>query len=140
MLWFISFNLFNKINKLRHIHWFFSFLVFYLITYIFFSISRVNPFINSKRPIHCNTAKNKGYLMKSISGSLNTTWWNGVYSYIDFTNSMTAARWFNVLRNLIAISGINTLKFDAGESNCRYVYVKYIKMRFTRKYISILSA
>lgn len=74
-------------------------------------------------------AKNKGYLVKSTSGTVNTTWWNGKGSYIDFTNSEAAAWWSNALRNLLATSGIDTLKFDAGESSWYvYVYVKNIKM------------
>ncbi|KAL5234234.1 hypothetical protein ACI65C_001644 [Semiaphis heraclei] len=74
-----------------------------------------HPFINLECPIH-ETAKQKGYLVNSTSGTVNSTWWNGDTSYIDFTNPEAAAWWSNRLRNLLATSGIDTLKFDAGES------------------------
>lgn len=61
-------------------------------------------------------AKNKGYFVKSTSGSVNTTWWNGEASYIDFTNLEAATWWSNALHSLLAKSGIDTLKFDAGEA------------------------
>lgn len=59
--------------------------------------------------------------MKNTSNSVNTSWWNGNASYIDFTNPEAATWWANDLRTLLATSGIDTLKFDAGESNW-YVY------------------
>jgi len=59
--------------------------------------------------------------VKSTSNTTNTTWWNGNGSYVDFTNPEAAAWWSNALRNLLAKSGIDTLKFDAGESSwCVY--------------------
>jgi len=55
--------------------------------------------------------------VKSISGTVNTTWWNGDGSYIDFTNPEAANWWSNALRDLLAKTGIDTFKFDAGESS-----------------------
>ncbi|XP_025203029.1 myogenesis-regulating glycosidase-like isoform X1 [Melanaphis sacchari] len=75
-----------------------------------------HPFINLECPRH-DIAKTKGYFVKSTSNKINTTWWNGIGSYIDFTNPEAAAWWSNALRNLLAISGIDTFKFDAGESS-----------------------
>lgn len=75
-----------------------------------------HPFINLECPSH-EEAKNKGYFVNSTSGTVNTIWWNGNCSYIDFTNPEAAAWWSNALRNLLAKSGIDTLKFDAGESS-----------------------
>lgn len=57
------------------------------------------------------------YFVKSISHTVNTTWWNGKGSYIDFTNPKAANWWANDLHELLAKSGIDTLKFDAGESS-----------------------
>ncbi|CAI6367645.1 unnamed protein product [Macrosiphum euphorbiae] len=74
-----------------------------------------HPFINLECPTH-EMAKNKGYFVKSTSGSVNTTWWNGEASYIDFTNPEAATWWSNTLHSLLAKSGIDTLKFDAGEA------------------------
>ncbi|XP_001952691.2 myogenesis-regulating glycosidase [Acyrthosiphon pisum] len=75
-----------------------------------------HPFLNLECPSH-EMAKNNGYLVKSTSGTVNTKWWNGNGSYIDFTNPEAAAWWSNALRNLLATSGIDTLKFDAGETS-----------------------
>ncbi|XP_060841150.1 myogenesis-regulating glycosidase-like [Rhopalosiphum padi] len=75
-----------------------------------------HPFVNLECPCH-NSAKAKGYFVKSTSNTVNTTWWNGDGSYVDFTNPEAAAWWSNALRNLLATSGIDTLKFDAGESS-----------------------
>lgn len=66
-------------------------------------------------------AKDKGYFVKNTENNVNTTWWNGKASYIDFTNPEAAAWWSNSLRALLAHSGIDTLKFDAGETSW-YVY------------------
>ncbi|XP_060874642.1 LOW QUALITY PROTEIN: myogenesis-regulating glycosidase-like [Metopolophium dirhodum] len=44
---------------------------------------------------------------------------NGNGCYVDFTNPEEAARWSNALRNLLATSGIDILKFDAGENEYR---------------------
>ncbi|XP_001952674.2 myogenesis-regulating glycosidase [Acyrthosiphon pisum] len=75
-----------------------------------------HPFINNECPIH-ETAKNKGYFVNSTSGRVNSKWWNGNASYIDFTNPEAAAWWSNSLRDLIVKSGIDTFKFDAGEAS-----------------------
>lgn len=75
-----------------------------------------HPFINLKCDIH-KTAKSKGYLVSSTKSTVNSTWWNGDASYIDFTNPEAATWWSNRLHSLIAMSGIDTLKFDAGESS-----------------------
>ncbi|XP_050054629.1 myogenesis-regulating glycosidase-like isoform X3 [Aphis gossypii] len=75
-----------------------------------------HPFLNLDCPCH-EVAKTKGYLAKSTSNTTNVTWWNGDASYVDFTNPEAAAWWSNALSNLLAKSGIDTLKFDAGESS-----------------------
>lgn len=84
-----------------------------------------HPFINLECTEIHSLAKNRGYLVNSTKGTVNTVWWNGKASYIDFTNPEAANWWASSLRDLLAKSGIDTLKFDAGEFSW-YVFV-YIK-------------
>lgn len=60
------------------------------------------------------------YLVKDTAGSTDTQWWNsrtGEAAYIDFTNP-TAAQWFyDRLAQLQTDTGIDSFKFDAGESS-----------------------
>jgi len=62
-------------------------------------------------------AKDKGYLVNSTSGLKNSTWRNGEAFSIDFTNPEAASWWSNRLRDLLVKTGIDTFKFDAGESS-----------------------
>lgn len=60
------------------------------------------------------------YFVKNEQGSVDTQWWNsakGNASYIDFTNPEAAAWWSTRLRNLQTMYGIDSFKFDAGESS-----------------------
>jgi len=66
-------------------------------------------------------AKSKGYFVNSTKNTVESVWWNGKASYIDFTNPEAATWWSNNLRQMLAKSGVDTLKFDAGE--CSW-YVK----------------
>ncbi|MCL4137017.1 UNVERIFIED_CONTAM: hypothetical protein GTU68_020967, partial [Idotea baltica] len=46
-----------------------------------------------------------------------TSWWQGERAgIIDFTNSLALTWWSNRLENLRAETGINSFKFDAGET------------------------
>uniref|UniRef100_A0A2S2NFM9 Putative family 31 glucosidase n=1 Tax=Schizaphis graminum TaxID=13262 RepID=A0A2S2NFM9_SCHGA len=92
----------NTVNKLK--------------SYGFKTSLWIHPFVNKECSIH-ETVKNKGYFVNSTSNTVDSTWWNGNASYVDFTNPEAAAWWSNTLRNLLAKSGIDTLKFDAGESS-----------------------
>lgn len=75
-----------------------------------------HPFINLDCARH-KIGKTKGYFVNSTSNTVNSVWWNGNASYVDFTNPEAATWWANALRELLAKSGIDTLKFDAGESS-----------------------
>lgn len=81
-----------------------------------------HPFIGLTCDKH-KIAKAKGYFVKSfLSNTVITTWWNGYASIIDFTNPDAAAWWANDLRMLLETTGIDTFKFDAGESSL-YVFM-----------------
>lgn len=80
-------------------------------------------------------------------GNPDTQWWNskkGEAAYIDFTNP-AAADWYETrLRKLLADSGIDSYKFDAGESSwapqvsksCNYSkYPRNVQDRLELKHI-----
>ncbi|CAH0388132.1 unnamed protein product [Bemisia tabaci] len=80
----------------------------------------VHPFINRDCQGTHSEAASKGYLVKNHLGSTVTPWWNGGVQgagYVDFTNP-AAAEWYeNRLKNMLAETGIDSLKFDGGESS-----------------------
>lgn len=58
--------------------------------------------------------------MKNREGSYDTQWWNsktGQAAYVDFTNSKAADWFYQRLVALQSMSGIDSFKFDAGESS-----------------------
>ncbi|XP_059062090.1 myogenesis-regulating glycosidase-like [Achroia grisella] len=79
-----------------------------------------HPFVNK----HCDPwyteAKEKGYLIMSEYGSVETSWWNDndtTTAYIDFTKP-DARKWYTDRLDLLRSSyGIDSFKFDAGESS-----------------------
>ncbi|XP_025410615.1 myogenesis-regulating glycosidase isoform X2 [Sipha flava] len=75
-----------------------------------------HPFINLNCERH-TIGKRMGYFVNSTLNTVDSFWWNGNASYIDFTNPKAATWWANALRELLEKSGIDSLKFDAGESS-----------------------
>ncbi|XP_037292253.1 myogenesis-regulating glycosidase [Manduca sexta] len=79
-----------------------------------------HPFINKGCEPWYSEAKAKGYLVSSVYGSVETSWWNDndtTTAYIDFTNP-EARQWF--VRRLQALKdayGIDSFKFDGGETS-----------------------
>ncbi|XP_069697295.1 myogenesis-regulating glycosidase-like [Periplaneta americana] len=77
----------------------------------------VHPFINLDcEPWH-SEALEKGYFVKNLDGSVNSSWWNGAGSVIDFTNPEAAEWYVNRLKQLQEENGIDSFKFDAGETS-----------------------
>lgn len=80
----------------------------------------IHPFINKDCQPWYDEAKQNGYLVLDQSGSPVTQWWDsetGQAGAIDFTKP-EAAEWFsNRLRKLQTDAGIDSFKFDAGESS-----------------------
>lgn len=61
------------------------------------------------------------YFVKSYNGSTEADWWNvrsvnETAGFIDFTNPAAAEWYVNRLRKLQQESGIDSFKFDGGES------------------------
>ncbi|XP_004925059.1 myogenesis-regulating glycosidase [Bombyx mori] len=79
-----------------------------------------HPFINKGCEPWYSEAKAKGYLVSSEYGSVETSWWNDngtTTSYIDFTKP-DARQWYvDRLRALQKSNGIDSFKFDGGESS-----------------------
>lgn len=75
-----------------------------------------HPFINTNCDLF-KTANDSGYLVKDQAGNVISTWWDGVAGAVDFTNS-DAVKWFKNRRNqMMNDSGIDSMKFDAGETS-----------------------
>lgn len=80
----------------------------------------IHPFINKNCTEWYNDAKTRGFLVADKTGSTDTQWWNSLTAeaaYIDFTK-VAAAVWFSDrLKALRTSAGIDSFKFDAGESS-----------------------
>ncbi|GBP18687.1 Myogenesis-regulating glycosidase [Eumeta japonica] len=80
----------------------------------------IHPFINKNCEPHYSEALNNGYFVLTEEGSPDTTWWNGngtTAGYIDFTNADAASWWAARVQTLADLYGIDSFKFDAGESS-----------------------
>ncbi|XP_071552492.1 myogenesis-regulating glycosidase-like isoform X2 [Panulirus ornatus] len=78
----------------------------------------IHPFIND----NCESffyADQQGYFIKDSEGNTQkTSWWQGSSAgIIDFTNSEAAAWWSKRLLDLRHQTGIDSFKFDAGETS-----------------------
>ncbi|XP_037041892.1 myogenesis-regulating glycosidase-like [Bradysia coprophila] len=80
----------------------------------------IHPFINKDCSPYFEDALINGYLVLDQNGNASTQWWNsqrGEAGYIDFTKP-SAATWFSdKLKVLAEDAGIDSFKFDAGESS-----------------------
>lgn len=80
----------------------------------------VHPFINKNCEPYYSYAKDKNLLVKSHSGSTDTSWWNSgtnEAAHVDFTNP-EARSWYRTRLEAIQNTyGIDIFKFDAGETS-----------------------
>ncbi|KAM7360771.1 target of brain insulin [Cochliomyia hominivorax] len=80
----------------------------------------IHPFINKDCKETYNEALSKGYLVLDHNNNPDTQWWNSKTAeaaYIDFTKS-EVQNWFKQrLQRLQTEDGIDSFKFDAGESS-----------------------
>lgn len=79
----------------------------------------VHPFVNKDCLPYFEYAKNNNLLVKSYSGSIETSWWNSgtnEAAHVDFTNPQ-GKKWFKDRLEFIRNNfGIDVFKFDAGET------------------------
>lgn len=80
----------------------------------------IHPFINKGCEPWYSQARRRGYLVGDWTGNTDTEWWNsatGQAAYIDFTKAEVREWFTNRLRAILDESGIDSFKFDAGESS-----------------------
>jgi myogenesis-regulating glycosidase len=80
----------------------------------------VHPFVNKNCQPYYDDAKSKNILVKSRSGSLDTSWWNSgtnEAAHYDFTNPDGKAWFKSKLEFIRSNFGIDVFKFDAGETS-----------------------
>lgn len=80
----------------------------------------IHPFVNKGcEPVY-SEAKRKGYFVADHNGNPDTQWWNSdtaQAAYVDFTKPEVAAWFTQRLQAILDESGIDSFKFDAGESS-----------------------
>ncbi|XP_047532871.1 myogenesis-regulating glycosidase-like [Vanessa atalanta] len=80
----------------------------------------VHPFINSDCDPWYSEALSNGYLVLDEAGTPEANWWNtngSTPGLVDFTKPEAAEWWYSRIKNLIDTYGIDSIKFDAGESS-----------------------
>ncbi|XP_060532044.1 myogenesis-regulating glycosidase-like [Cylas formicarius] len=75
------------------------------------------PFVNNCEGI-AEEGKEKGYFVRNTTGSYSTIWWESDDALqIDFTNPAAAEWYAEKVRRLRTDPGIDSFKFDAGETD-----------------------
>ncbi|XP_049836800.1 myogenesis-regulating glycosidase-like [Schistocerca gregaria] len=77
----------------------------------------VHPFINSDCEPRYSRALEEGWFVSDSEGSTNTSWWNGEGGIIDFNSVAAAGQWSCMLWKIKTETGIDSFKFDAGETS-----------------------
>ncbi|XP_046981320.1 myogenesis-regulating glycosidase-like [Schistocerca americana] len=104
----------------------------------------VHPFVNIDCEPFYSEALASGYFVTNTNGSANTSWWNGEAGVVDFTNPDAAAWWTDRLWTLRNETGIDSFKFDAGETSWLPQLpdiepVELSPMQFTEDYVRTVS-
>jgi myogenesis-regulating glycosidase len=79
----------------------------------------MHPFINKGCEPYYSFAKDNNFLVKSHSGSTDTSWWNSEKdqaAHVDFTNPAARSWYRKRLEDIQNDYGIDIFKFDAGET------------------------
>lgn len=80
----------------------------------------VHPFVNKNCEPYFSYARDNNLLVKSHSGSIDSSWWNSEpngATHVDFTNP-EARSWYRTrLEDIQNTYGINIFKFDGGETS-----------------------
>lgn len=79
----------------------------------------IHPFINKDCSLF-EDAKANGRFVADHKGNVLTQWWNSGFhqaAYVDFTQTEVAEWFYNRLKALQQTAGIDSFKFDAGESS-----------------------
>lgn len=80
----------------------------------------IHPFINKDCEPHITIARENDYLVKSYTGSVDTSWWNSdtnQATHVDFTNPAARSWYRRRLEEIQESYGIDVFKFDGGETS-----------------------
>ncbi|XP_047004095.1 myogenesis-regulating glycosidase-like [Schistocerca americana] len=77
----------------------------------------VHPFINSDCEPRYSRALEEDWFVSDSEGSTNTSWWNGRGGIIDFNSVAASGQWSCMLWKIKTETGIDSFKFDAGETS-----------------------
>lgn len=80
----------------------------------------IHPFINKDCEPYFSFARDNNYLVKSHSGSIDTSWWNSETNqatHVDFTNAAARSWYRSRLEEIQDVYGIDVFKFDGGETS-----------------------
>nr|CAD7400045.1 unnamed protein product [Timema cristinae] len=77
----------------------------------------IHPFINVDCELIHSLATENDYLVKNTNGSTLNSWWDGVGGAVDFSKTEAVDWWVERLRNVSKENGIDSFKFDAGETS-----------------------
>ncbi len=91
----------------------------------------VHPFVNKGCSPVYKEARKKGYLVRDNKGKTAMSWWRGPEgrgNYIDFTNPEAADWYVERLIELKETYGVDSFKFDGGESSFSPPVAQFYKM------------